>query len=259
MADEFPEEFTNEDLRDLHRLVQQAALHSYPNPERTGCPGLRVLEEVANTRAPFQHPAYNHIKTCSPCLAEMLNLRKERIRAQKADLINAPSTVVNRSIRSLSFFQRFWRQPMWAWIAVAIALLVSASLVFRTFVHSGSPAHNNNQIAAIDKTINLWDRDTPRTVGEPSPLQAVILPPAFLRVKVILPRFSAGGKYSIAVTSDNRGSNVLARGVGPAVADGSREVVTVTLDLRGKTPGSYFLQTTREQDDASYFYPLKVS
>lgn len=257
MADEFSEEFTNEDLRDLHRLVQQAALHSYPNPERTGCPGLRVLEEVANTRAPFQHPAYNHIKTCSPCLTEMLELRRKRIRAQKPEKIEAGSAVVSRRTKSPSFFLRFWRRPIWAWIAVAAALVFAASLMLRTLVHSG-PENNSNQVALVDRTINLWDRDTLRGVGEPAPLQAVVLPATFVRVKIILPRFSEGGNYSIAVTSDNHGGNVLARGVAPAKADGPREVVTVSLDLRGKTPGSYFLQTTRDQDEASYFYPLKV-
>ena len=254
MADEFPEEFTNEDLRDLHRLVQQAALHSYPNPERTGCPGLRVLEEVANTRAPFQHPAYNHIKTCSPCLTEMLELRRKRIRAQTPE---AGSAVVSRTTKSPSFFLRFWRRSIWAWIAVGAALLISASLMLRTLVHSG-PENNSHQVALVDRTINLWDRDTLRGAGEPAPLQAVVLPAALVRVKVILPRFSEGGIYSIAVTSDNHGGNVLAQGVGQAKADGPREIVSVSLDLRGKTPGSYFLQTTREQDEASYFYPLKV-
>ena len=256
MADEFSEEFTDDELRDLHRLVQQAALHSYPNPERKGCPGLRVLEEVANTRAPFQHPAYNHIKTCSPCLAEMLDLRKERMRAQRPEKIEVANTVVNRSTRSPKILH-FWRRPIWTWIAVAAALLISGSLMLRMLVHSGSP-RDSNQIAVIDKTIDLWDRDTPRAVGEPVPLQAVLLPAAFVRVRVILPRFSEGGTYSIAVTSDNHGGKVLARSIGPAKADGPREIVTVTLDLRGKTPGSYFLQTTREQDEASYFYPLKV-
>ena len=90
------------------------------------------------------------------------------------------------------------------------------------------------------------------------PLEAVALPATRVRVRVILPRFSEGGKYTIAVTQDKYGRDVLAKSVGSALVDGSREVVTVVLDLRYAKSGAYFLQTTRDQDEASYYYPLEV-
>ena len=40
--------------------------------------------------------------------------------------------------------------------------------------------------------------------------------------------------------------------------NGTRELVTVTLDLRSATTGPHFLSTTREQDQASYYYPLDI-
>ncbi len=71
------QDFSDEDLRDLRLLFQQAALAAYPNPKREGCPGTTVLDAVARTPAPFKHPAYEHVKRCSPCLKEMLALRSQ--------------------------------------------------------------------------------------------------------------------------------------------------------------------------------------
>jgi hypothetical protein len=110
----------------------------------------------------------------------------------------------------------------------------------------------------IDRTIDLWDSDTLRGGGNPVPLKSVSLPAtARIRVRVILPRFSESGEYTIAVTRDKRGTDVLAKNAGPAIANGSREVVTVMLDLRQTPTGDYFLQTT-QGDEASYYYPLHV-
>ena len=54
------------------------------------------------------------------------------------------------------------------------------------------------------------------------------------------------------------GSDPVAKGIGSAVSDGSRELVSVTLDLRSAKTGPYFLSTTRAQDEASYYYPLDI-
>jgi hypothetical protein len=93
---------------------------------------------------------------------------------------------------------------------------------------------------------------------QPAPLQSVSLPAAVVKVTVVLPRYSTPGQYVVAVTGDQSGSDPVAKGIGRAVADGSRELVTVTLDLRSATTGPHFLSTTREQDQASYYYPLDI-
>lgn len=223
--------FSEEDFRELHRIAQTAALAAYPNPDRIGCPGTRVLREVANSRLASDHPAYKHVATCSPCLKEMLAFRSELVQRQKR--------------------RKRWIQL----IAAAAALLILTSVAVKFAFRSGSPTGAN---ATVDQTINLWDRDALRGGNETAPLKEVSLPAARVRVNVILPRLSENGNYAIAVTRDKYGRNVLAKSVGPAVTHGSREIVTVILDLRGTTSGAYFLQTTRDQDEASYYYPLKV-
>ncbi len=226
-----------------------------------------VLEEVAAAPAPFKHPAYDHIKTCSPCLAETLDLRKERLQAERtAAAMNqgqfastAKTSAALDGAETMTTLRRLRRT--WIWIAVFAMIVVIASLVLKSFVHSlTQPAvsSNNNQLALLDRTINLWDRDTSRVAGEAVPLKAVLLPAALVRVKVILPRVSESGTYSIAVTSDKYGRNVLAKGRAPTVADGPRQLVTVILDLRKTKAGAYFLETTQDQSEASYYYPLKV-
>jgi hypothetical protein len=52
---------------------------------------------------------------------------------------------------------------------------------------------------------------------------------------------------------------LLAKASAAAIGNGDPEEVSVYLDLRKPQPGSYFLSTTREQDQASYYYPLQIS
>lgn len=69
---------------------------------------------------------------------------------------------------------------------------------------------------------------------------------------------SEPGKYDIAVRRDKNGRDLLAHGNGAASGTGDRNEVSVYLDLRKSQPGSYFLSTTHEQDQASYYYPFQI-
>jgi len=72
---EIGEPLSDEEFREIHRFLQQLALAAYPNPQRIGCPGSATLQAVAWTPWPADHPAYSHIKHCSPCLREMLDFQ----------------------------------------------------------------------------------------------------------------------------------------------------------------------------------------
>jgi len=89
-------------------------------------------------------------------------------------------------------------------------------------------------------------------------LQSVSLPVALVKVTIILPRYSRPGQYSIAVTRDQTVNDPLAHGSVTATGNNEREEVSVDLDLRKSRPGAYFLSTTHEQDQASYYYPLQI-
>jgi hypothetical protein len=89
-------------------------------------------------------------------------------------------------------------------------------------------------------------------------LESVSLPAALVKVTIILPRFSRAGQYTVAVTRDQTVNDPLAHGNATSIGSGDREEVSVDLDLRKSRPGSYFLSTTHEQDQASYYYPLQI-
>jgi hypothetical protein len=89
-------------------------------------------------------------------------------------------------------------------------------------------------------------------------LQAVSLPAALVKVSIILLRYSDPGHYAVAVTCDQEGNDLLAKASAAGISNGDREEVSVYLDLRKSQPGSYFLSTTHEQDQASYYYPLQI-
>jgi hypothetical protein len=75
---------------------------------------------------------------------------------------------------------------------------------------------------------------------------------------VILPNFSPGGKYVVSVTTDRNDTSEKASGRAVANVQGFHADITVALDLRSLSPGTYFLATTHQGDPASYFYPLTV-
>jgi hypothetical protein len=112
-------------------------------------------------------------------------------------------------------------------------------------------------VAAVQVTVDLWNAGTLRG-DQPSPLQSVTLPAALVKVTIILPRYSESGMYLVAVTHDRTGNDLLAHGSATAIGTGDREEVSIDLDLRNSQPGSYFLSTTHEQDQASYYYPLQI-
>jgi hypothetical protein len=109
----------------------------------------------------------------------------------------------------------------------------------------------------VPETVNLWDAGTLRG-QQTSPLQSVSLPATLVRVKIVLPRFSAPGQYEVAVTRDQAGNDVQAHHTVTATSNRGREEVSVDLDLRKAAAGRYFLSTTHEQNQASYYYPLQI-
>ena len=84
------------------------------------------------------------------------------------------------------------------------------------------------------------------------------MPKAIVRLAIVLPRFSQSGRYTILVSRDRTGKQIVAKGSGMASDPEGKVGVDVTLDLRGAAPGAYFLATVRGSDNGTYYYPLKV-
>jgi hypothetical protein len=195
------------------------------------CPDEIFLRDLARKakRIELLDPRVDHAASCSTCMSRILVFRQE-----------------NRSRRRKLAFGT----------AVAVSLVIAATVigVARYGVHGQLPSAD---LAVVSQTVNLWDAGTVRG-NQPGSLQSVFLPAAAVRVTIILPRFSPPGQYAVAVTKDQNGNGVVAQRSAPATINGDRESVSVELDLRAAEAGAYFLATTHEQDQASYYYPLQI-
>jgi hypothetical protein len=152
------------------------------------------------------------------------------------------------------------RQPSnWRWAASAAVLLcclaVAAAIYWRS--RSAATTSQEAQTAPVAVAIDLSQAGTTRG-GEASSVPAIDLPRSVINAHVILPYFSPGGNYMVAVTTDRGGASDKANGRAVANVQGFHAALTVTLDLRGLPQGTYFLATTHEGDPASYYYPLTV-
>lgn len=214
-------------------VIEKFFLKANPNPERAGCPGRDTLKAIAENTLSVEHPARLHLASCSPCFGEFQHLkavhRASRMKFKKTLLLAALAACFLFGVVALRLLTQNASAPV---------ATISSSLV---------------------RTIDLYNVGTVRGV-EPSRIaDSVLLPAAAVKLRLILPRFSQPGPYRIGVVRDKSGKTVLAEGIGAAVADGPRQVVTVMLNLQSAPSGSFFLSTTRGDDEASYYYPVKIN
>jgi hypothetical protein len=200
------------------------------------CPDEEFLESVArqSKQVALSDPMVDHAANCSVCMRRLLELRSQYQSRRRRLVFTA---------------------------AVGCCLLIVAAFAVVSWRGSSVP-HPADNVAAIPETIDLSNagtlRSLPSNSAELSPLQSVSLPAALVKVKIILPRYSRLGQYTVAVTRDQSANDPLAHGAAGANGGGDREEISVDLDLRQSRPGAYFLSTTHEQDQASYYYPLEI-
>jgi hypothetical protein len=221
--------------------TRQFFLEANPNPERQGCPDEKTLRDIAENRLPADHPARLHLASCSPCFAEF------------------------RSFKGQFEAKRASRRKVLAWAFAACLLLAAGFFGVNTILKKsdGHTVTNQTQqqaaqVAAVDRTIDLFNHGTVRGGADPNPLEAVSLPSSLVHLHLILPRYSDAGSYVVAVSKDRAGTAIVARGTAKTHGDGQRLLLDVPLDLRGAQAGSYFLATVRESDNGTYYYPLNV-
>ena len=195
------------------------------------CPDESFLQSLAkhSNQIAFTDPRVGHVANCPICMRCLLELRP----AYKAR-----------------------RRRMVLTTAAACCCLIVVALILVAH-HGAIPPRPVPDVAAVQVTVDLWNAGTLRG-DQPSPLQSVTLPASLAKVTIILPRYSESGRYAVAVTRDRTGNDLLAHGSATAIGTGDREEVSIDLDLRNSQPGSYFLSTTHEQDQASYYYPLQI-
>lgn len=194
------------------------------------CPDEAFLRALArrSNRIDLMDPRVEHAATCADCMNRLLAFRRE--------------------------YQSQRRKLTWALVGAACVILVVGLFAWSRYE---SRQQMLAQAPPVPELVDLWNAATYRG-QQPGQLQSVQLPAARIHLTIILPRFSAGGQYLVAVTRDQNGAGIVAEGAAATTASGNQQRVTVDLDLRTAKAGAYFLSTTHEQDQASYYYPLQV-
>jgi hypothetical protein len=226
------ERLSQHELGEFLNSLQQAALEGYPNPERKGCPGTEILQAVARASAPFSHPAYEHVKRCSPCLREMLELQGSVTQLERS---NAAKARMHRVIAGCS---------------LASVVLGLSFLVF--FQRRGGESEKKiTQVVAPSKrtafarvptTVPLDFRSISTQRGASEGAIGGLLqhaPRTLVKLEITLPFGSDDGVYSIEIR-DPRTDSVLKRATGPAtLLDGDTRLTISWLDLSDVPPGEY--------------------
>jgi hypothetical protein len=140
--------------------------------------------------------------------------------------------------------------------AVGLACLLVGFVVANVW-NRRHPAVVAVQPTELHRTLDLSQYGTYRG-DQPPGDRPLHLPAALLRLELVLPRLSQPGAYYIMVATDKNGLDRVACTKGTAAGADPRTVVTVSLDLRGATPGKYLLSTQLQGDDAPYTYPLQI-
>ena len=221
-------DFSDDDLRELHQLLQSAALKAFPNPERKGCPGIEVLNEMAESSVPFQHPLYEHVATCSPCLKEMLELRGQKLRASKA-----------RSRKRLRFVMGL--------IAAAVVLGLAAFLVH--YMRLSAPQRQNVQVTSngnvsqgkqlLAGVLDYRNLPAQRGSGE-SNVPPQVLSKLTRRLTILLPMRSEAGDYEIEVRRAADMSRVEAYRASASRGNDGALKLQFEVNLSKLSNGSYF-------------------
>jgi len=213
----------------LKRMHQERVLAGETKPAGP-CPDEAFLRGLArrSKSISLSDPRIDHAANCPNCMNRILAMR-QNIRSGRKKLTLGLSA---------------------ACLVVIVGLIVWSPYRF----------HHRQTVAiatSVSRTVDLWSTGTYRG-GQPGQLQSVVLPAAPVRLTIILPRFSSPGQYLVAVTRDQSGNGVIAEGLVSASANNGQERVTLNFDLRSAKAGTYFLSTTHEQDQAAYYYPLRI-
>ena len=193
---------------EVKRVLQEAVLRHYPNPERIGCPGPDVLKQVAREEQPYENSHWEHIQHCSPCYKEFLELRREFKR------------------------QRATAQKL-RWAAAIAALLVVAMAPFLWLRHSGA---NDDSPVAI---LNLESTPVTRGLGSAPSGSIQHLPRRSGRYEIYLPLGSIPGNYEVEFRSHRDDPEPVARFTGSATIRGGTTVLRITANLTNIPAGTY--------------------
>lgn len=230
--------------------IEELLLTAYPNPERVGCPGTSIITAFGNRQISKTNQVRDHIWHCSPCYKEFKAARDARWRREEAQA-------------------RQRKRIRLAAVVMAAALVIAG--ISLTLLKKGNSFKKQQELAAKSQhsdsaatlaqldfvTFNLLDVGTDRA-DEQHPIDLPPVHRTIVEARIILPRFSGTGRYTILVLKPRRSETAIAEGSGDATGNDTVAEVKIRLNLTHAAPGTYRLATRREGDKAMYYYPLRI-
>ena len=207
------------------------ALRAYPNPDRIACPGRAALEEVASVPISSRHPVFQeHVSRCSPCLAELLEIRRANFR----DRLRV-------------------RRKRWILAACAAAILLASGITFmlqRQTVSAPSAEIQRQPVVPAVETARLDLGDQTGLRSDERGRKTEVpheLPRKRLNLSVILPFGSPPGQYQLGLFRLDQTS--LTTTTGDAQVSQGTTILSVQLDLSGYPSGQYLVGVKRTLGD----------
>jgi hypothetical protein len=188
--------------------MESVILTQFPNPERKDCPGTAVLRTIAKKRISMQDPALDHTGRCSPCFAELTEIR--------------------RAIRK--------QNVMWTTGSAAAAVILLAVLLgYFGFQKDKSPTPEHQRIAAV---LDLRNASASRAVQAPGAEQPPIeIPRGLLKLTVNLPVGSEAGRYELKIRRADQ--SAIINGNGQARIEAGITTLMVEIDTTSVPSGTY--------------------
>ena len=218
----------------LKRQLQDTILREYPNPERRGCPGTPILQELANR--PLEDTLesdsnWQHVTHCSECYREFLDIRAAMKRRQKT----------RRVALGLGF---------------GAAVVAVAAIIAFTNRQAGAPRSARPKIAEQvfhPRVIDLEGQSTTRSEKGKEEMKPILLGREPEELTIRLPFGSRAGTYEIQLlkTTDQPLLSVTSE----ARIDNGVTALTARMDLSKYEPGKYFIGIRSIPWDWSY-YPV---
>lgn len=237
----------------VKRVLQEALLRNYPNPDRTSCRGASILHEMAEREFPHEHPFWDeHVSHCSPCYREFLDFRN----------------------RVLALETRNRKNTRLAVAALAVLVVAVGSIYFllqhpqgesKTTAHltpqqetgpQTSPPQPGTQSPVLTAVLNLESESITRSVPSDTPNVAgevQRIPRGHLSLSIYLPLGSEAGDYEVQLLKNPTDHVPLTTSTGTAHIENGLTILRITPDFSPYEPGTYIIAIRRGTGSWRYY------
>src|SRR2546427_3284837 len=234
---------TRRQSRAFFRALQSVVLTHFPNPERRDCPGTSVLRAIATKNISMRDPAIEHVGRCSPCFAELTEMRRD---LQRRKLLWATGTAA-AAVVLLALLVGYFALPRLNKPAQEEATQRGPSDLRKSTVQSGEPTSAAGTASKIPVPqpkystvlVDLRNASATRTI-EPSPSTStppIEIPRGLLALTIEFPIGSAAGPYEMEIRKPNQPPLRVAKGEAK-IEDGITKLI-INIDTSSIQPGEY--------------------